>query len=246
MTLSDTLRSFWWRALAFLRVPGASFSIRSELETVRAIGERHGSIARYGDGELMIMLGRGIYFQEYDPALARRLRAILRQPSRQFLVGLPPFDTMSITKEFWRKEWRRFRRLFSYLVLDGAEYHSTALSRPASVANWQPEEFYAAFTALWKGRELVLIHNHPAVAEHPLFREAKSVHHVPCLAEHAFREYPALLERAARFLDLPDVLFLIAAGPTACLLAWDLAGRGAQALDVGHLASAYDEYTQKK
>src|SRR6266702_1356881 len=128
MTLSDSLRSLWWRGLAILRVPGASFTIRSEWDTLRAIGERRASIARYGDGELMIMLGKGIYFQEYDPELARRLREILRQPSPQFLVGLPPFDTMSITKEYWRKQWQRFRRLFSYLVRNGAEYHSTALS----------------------------------------------------------------------------------------------------------------------
>jgi hypothetical protein len=246
MTLSDALRSLWLRGLAMLRVPGATCTIRSEWDTLRAIADRRASIARYGDGELMIMLGKGIYFQEYDPELARRLRAIVLEPSQQFLVGLPPFDTMSITKAFWRKEWQRYRRLFSHLVRNGAEYHSTALSRPASVANWEPKEFYAAFAALWKDRDLVLIHNNAATAEHPLFRDAKCVHYVSCLPEHAFREYPALLERASKFLHLPDVLFLIAAGPTACLLAWDLAQSGAQSLDVGHLTSAYDEFAQTK
>ena len=58
--------------------------------------------------------------------------------------------------------------------------------------------------------------------------------------------YDDLLSRASSHLGLPDVLYLIAAGPTACLLAWDLAQRGAQALDVGHLTSAYDEFAQKK
>ena len=121
MTPADRLRSYWWQGLAALRVPGARFSVRSEWDTLRAIGERRASIARYGDGELMIMLGYGIYFQEYDPVLARRMREIIRQPSPQFLVGLPPFGAMSITKDAWKKRWERYRRLFSPLVRGGAE-----------------------------------------------------------------------------------------------------------------------------
>jgi hypothetical protein len=245
MTLSDSLRSFWWRALAALHVPGARFEVQTEWDTLRAIGERRASIARYGDGELMIMLGYGIYFQEYDPELARRLRHIIRRPRPDFLIGLPPFETMSITKEVWKKRWQRFRRLFSYLVRDGAEYHSTALSRPASVGNREPEEYYRVFSSLWAGRDLVLVHNTAATVEHPMFRQARSVRHVACPPEHAFRDYAGLLERTSAFLTTPDVLFLIAAGPTACVLAWDLAERGVQALDVGHLTSAYDEYVRR-
>jgi glycosyltransferase family protein len=246
MTWADSLRSLWWRGLAALHFPGAAFSVQGEWETLCTIGERRASIARYGDGELMIMLGYGIYFQEYDPELARRLREILRCPSRQFLIGLPPFETMSITKAVWRKRWQRYRRLFSYLVSGGVEYHSTALSRPASVGNREPAEYYQAFAALWADRAVVLVHNTAATVEHPIFRGARSVRHVACPPEHAFREYAALLDRASAHLSSPDVLFVISAGPTACVLAWDLAQRGAQALDVGHLTSAYDEYSLKQ
>jgi hypothetical protein len=245
MTLSDSVRSFWWQGLAALHFPGAKFKVRTEWDTLRAIAERRASIARYGDGELMIMLGYGIYFQEYDPELAGRLRQIVRRPRPDFLVGLPPFETMSITKEAWRKQWQRFRRLFSYLVRDGGEYFSTALSRPASVGNCEPEEYYRVFSSLWEGRDLVLVHNTAATAEHPIFRNARSVRYVACPPEHAFRDYAGLLERTSAFASMPDVLFLIAAGPTACVLAWDLAQRGAQALDVGHLTSAYDEHSRK-
>ena len=193
----------------------------------------------------MIMIGYGIYFQEYDPVLARRLREIIRCPSQQFLVGLPPFDTMSITKASWKKQWERFRRFFSHLVRDGAVYYSTSLSRPASVGNFQPQEYYQAFTSLWENRDLVLVHNSAEAVHHPMFRGARSVRHVLCPSEHAFRQYSTLLEQSSVHLTSPDVIFLIAAGPTACVLAWDLAQRGAQALDVGHLTSAYDEYHKK-
>jgi len=38
------------------------------------------------------------------------------------------------------------------------------------------------------------------------------------------------------------LLCLIAAGPTACVLAADLSARGYQALDIGHLTNCYLEY----
>lgn len=246
MTPGDCLLSFWWRLKAALRLPGAHIRVETEEETLRAILERRASIARFGDGELMGMLGYGIYFQEYHPVLARRMREIIRQPSERFFVALPPFDTMSITKASWKKAWARYRLLFSYLVRKDAKYYSTAISRPGSVGNFTAEAYYQSMSRLWENRDVVLVHNTPATAQHPLFRNARSVQHVACPPEHAFREYDDLLARASAHLGSPDVLYLVAAGPTACLLVWDLAQRGAQALDVGHLTSAYDEFAQKR
>jgi hypothetical protein len=245
MTLSDYVRSFWWQGLAALRIPGPVIKVRNERDTLRDIGERRASIARFGDGELMIMLGYGIYFQEYDPELARRLRIILRSPTRQFLVGVPNFDAHNIKIDSRKAIWERYRRLFSHLVNPAAEYHSSAVSRPNTVVGLDLAAHYRNFAAVWAGRDVVLVH-HAAITGHALFREARSVRHVPCLAEHAFREYPALLERAAVLFDNENTIFVIAAGPAAGVLAWDLAQRGAQALDVGHLTSAYDEFMQKQ
>ena len=42
--------------------------------------------------------------------------------------------------------------------------------------------------------------------------------------------------------ESPDKLFLLSAGPTATILAYDLAQRGYQALDIGHLPNCYDQY----
>ena len=53
------------RALAALRLSGASMRVISERETLDAIRERRASIARYGDGELEIMIGGGIHFHPF-------------------------------------------------------------------------------------------------------------------------------------------------------------------------------------
>jgi hypothetical protein len=241
--VADRARSYWLQALASLRVPGASVHVIGERETLQAICERRASIARNGDGEMEIMLGRSIYFQEYDPTLSSRLRVILRSATPQFLVGIPNFDSHHITRESKRRNWERYRRLFSHVIDPALEYHSTAVSRPGSVVGLEQAEHYRKFASIWSGREVVLVH-HADVSTHPLFAGARRVHFVACLGEHAFRDYPALLQRARAFVHLPDVVFAIAAGPTAGVLAWDLAQSGVQALDVGHLTRAYDEFFQ--
>ena len=241
----DFVRGCGLQALAALRIPGAPLRVINEWATLRALRERGASLARYGDGELEIMLGHDIYFQEYDPQLARRLRQILRAASEKFLVGIPNFPALQIKTSARRRNWKRYRCMFSHLVRRGAEYHSAFVSRPGGIAGLESAEYFRTFESLWAGRDVVLVHNSADTAGHPLLRQARSIRHVPCPAQQAFRQYPALFEQAAAFLNTPGVLYLIAAGPTAGVLAWDLAQRGAQALDIGHLTNACDEFLKK-
>jgi hypothetical protein len=245
VTLSDFVRGVGLQALAALRIPGVPLRVVDEWKTLGTLGEQRASFARYGDGELEIMIGRGISFQEYHPELARRLRAILRAATPQFLIGIPNFAALQIKSAERKRRWERYRCMFSHLVRRDAPYHSAFVSRPAAIG-LESVEYFRTFESLWTGRDVVLVHNSAAVASHPLFREARSVRHVACAAQHAFREYPALLERATAFHATPGILFLIAAGPTAGVLAWDLAQRGAQALDIGHLTNTYDEFLGKQ
>jgi len=174
------------------------------------------------------------------------LRQILRAPGRDFLVGIPNFDALQIKTQSRKGSWLRYRRMFSHLVRRGAEYHSAFVSRPASIVGLESAEYFGEWESVWAGREIVVVHHAEATAGHYLFRSAKAVNFVLCPAKNAFREYDKVLESAAQHSNRPDVLFLIAAGPTAGLLAWDLAARGAQALDIGHLTAAYDEFAHKQ
>jgi glycosyltransferase family protein len=242
----DLFRNYRTRALAALHVPGAAMRVISERETLDALRERGASIARYGDGELEIMIGGGIYFQEYDSELARRLHQILREPRANFLIGIPNFAGLQIKTQSRQESWRRYRRMYSHLVRRGAEYHSAFISRPASIVGLESAEYFQAWQTLWAGREVVVVHHSATTIEHTLFSPARHVHFIPCPAQHAFREYAAVLEQASIHCSKSGVLFLIAAGPTAGVLAWDLAERGGQALDIGHLTAAYDEFINKR
>jgi hypothetical protein len=194
---------------------------------------------------LEIIIGRDIHFQEYHPLLARRLREVLRAASDNFLVGIPNFDALQIKTAARKRNWERYRLMFSHLIRRGAEYHSAFVSRPASVVGLESAEYFRSFEPLWDGRDVVLVHNNADTVRHPLLSRARSLHHVACPPRNAFDHYDALLAESSAHLK-SDVLFLIAAGPTAGVLAWDLAQRGAQALDIGHLTNAYDEFLRKQ
>jgi glycosyltransferase family protein len=246
VALPDLVRSVGLQALAALGIHGAPLRVVGERETLRALCERRASLARYGDGELEIMIGRDIHFQEYHPRLARRLREVLQAASRKFLVGVPNFDALQIKTASRKRNWERYRLMFSHLIRRDAEYHSAFVSRPASVVGLESAEYFQAFAPLWEGRDVVLVHHDAKTVKHPLLSRARSSHHVACPPRNAFDQYDALLAETSARLRTPDVLFLIAAGPTAGVLAWDLAQRGAQALDIGHLTNAYDEFLRKQ
>ena len=60
-------------------------------------------------------------------------------------------------------------------------------------------------------------------------------------AEHAFDRYDDLYKEASDFLEKNcDYLTLIALGPTATVLAYDIALKGFQALDIGHIDIEYE------
>src|SRR3954469_12628604 len=107
MAFREMFQNYSTRALAALRIPGAPLRVIGEKQTLAVIRERRASIARFGDGELEIMIGGGIYFQQQDPELARRLRGILRSPRPNFLIGIPNFDALQIKTQGRKGSWQR-------------------------------------------------------------------------------------------------------------------------------------------
>src|SRR5688500_11757912 len=123
VTVPDFVRGCGLQVLAALRLPGASLRVADEWTTLRALHERRASLARFGDGEMVTVVGRGSYCQESRPALARRLRVILRAPSRTVLVGIPHFSALEIKTGSRKRGWERYRCMYSHLIRRDAEYH---------------------------------------------------------------------------------------------------------------------------
>ncbi|MBE6460007.1 MAG: DUF1792 domain-containing protein [Alphaproteobacteria bacterium] len=214
--------------------------VYSCLETVEKLISG-ASICRYGDGEFTVMRGGGIYYQNANPVLAKRLAEILSvQSTDKLLVAITGFQAMpSIDTpiHFWHRYWANgWAKLKSYFKRD--EYYNSFVSR-ASVFFTVPVE---KIRQIWASRDVVFVVGRGSrfVMEPRLFDNIRSHNFIYVEPQNAFNEYDKILKACAEYSK--DTLFFISAGPTATVLAYDLANLGYQALDLGHLPNCYAEY----
>ena len=72
--------------LKFLPLP----TVKSIDESLDFIRENHSSVIRFGDGEINLIAGHSIAYQDYHPELARTLRELVgMNSSEKLLVCLP-------------------------------------------------------------------------------------------------------------------------------------------------------------
>ena len=78
-------------------------------ETLDYILENQSSVARFGDGEIFLISGQGIVYQEYREELARRLKEILFvQSSPKLVVCMTDvftnsYDYNQTSQDFWKQ-----------------------------------------------------------------------------------------------------------------------------------------------
>ena len=220
-------------------------------KTLDEIIQHKKSISRFSDGEFYIIIGRGINFQEKDSKLSRRLFQIIKNnnKNKNLLVRID-FTYKKKKLDLYRKSssdhWIRFFRSqrFKLLkLLDKSKiYYSSDITR-----------FYHRFKdksnvpkhikklkKIWEGRDILIVEGEKSRngIGNDLFNNTKSIKRIICPAKHAFRVYDKILN-AILTVD-KKYLVLIALGPTASVLAYDLSNLGYQAIDIGHTDIQYE------
>lgn len=228
--------------------------IRSSEEAIEEILQNKKSLVRFGDGEFATMEGqiRAKFQTEVDQRLAERLYQVLRNKEEGVITAIA--DNYGNLDEYTVNSQREIRAYMApevreshmRLLLPGKVYYNAYLSRPyAMYADKEPEKIREKFLrlrCLWEKRDCVFIEGEKTRmgVGNDLFDNAKSIVRILAPAQNAFRVYEALFAAAKQCRK--DVLFLIALGPAATVLAYDLAMAGYQALDIGHLDLEYEWY----
>ncbi len=222
--------------------------IKSVEETYEKILTDHVSVSRFGDGEFKWMADfPQNTFQNPSKEMQQRLIEISKSDLENHIVCLS--DTFGDLKqfnaygrEFWgcfmgmyRKKWMRFLK-------PGKVYYNTNMTRPyMDYVDKSPCAMrFAMLKKIWQDRKVVLIEGEKSRlgVGNDLFSTAASVQRILAPATNAFDKYKELLTRACQLEK--DTLILIALGPTATILAYDLAKCGYQALDIGHVDVEYE------
>ncbi len=246
--LKAKIIAFYWLVFDFFysRVTKKPI-VASVEETIDTIAKNNCSIARYGDGEIKLVAGRDISFQKATPFAVSKLREVLSSDVEGMLVGIADiFGDRSRYNEkandYWKKHLHRFRKVWYRYLIKGKKYYNASMTRQYIALNDRSQGvgIYNSMKKIWEGKNVVFIEGEKSRmgVGNDLFTDAKSIKRIIGPATQAFSKYDEILNEALR--QEKDVLFLIALGPAATGLAYDLHMKGYQAVDIGHVDVEYE------
>ncbi len=205
--------------------------VRSEEETLQRV-LAGASLARFGDGEFKHCSDKANVSQSADRKLGDRLRGILKE-SGSCMVGIPNLNPAAMQRMDDQKRtfWEPFRRSAAPLLEPGRVYASAFISRPDSAPQINTPAYWTAIESLWHTTDVTLVRGSTKGLTSEDLEGAGTVTEIICPRQHAFAEYEDILARIGR-----PKRALLCLGPTATVLAVDLAARGVHAIDLGHIA----------
>ena len=222
--------------------------ILSPEETLEEIIKNNKSISRFGDGELSFIFGNGINFQTFNKNLSKRLYNVLKSNEEGLLIGLPNalnFEYLNKYKDFSKKIWINWieKNKFNLMILNKEKiYYSTQISRfyIDYKDNSGVTDYIKKLKRIWEQKDILIIEGQYSRLGigNDLFNNTKSIKRIICPSKNAFNVYDKILNEALK-ID-KKILILIALGPTATILSYDLYKAGYHVIDIGHVDIEYE------
>lgn len=226
--------------------------VKTRVETLQELINTNKSIARYGDGEFNLLYGEDLPFQKYSGDLQKKLQEILLSNDENIMVTIPDvFKTLKMYNSFASYFWRKFvvnnrEKIYKSINLE-KQYYDTEVSRPYMDLADKTKvcEYFEDFKKVWKDKDIIFVEGKMSRlgVGNNLFSNAKSIKRIICPAKDAYSAYNKILEACKKISK--DSLVIIALGPTATVLAYDLSKLNYRALDLGHIDIEYEWFLKK-
>lgn len=228
--------------------------IMNSYKTLKYIQKHNCSIARYGDGEFdNILMTRDLGFQQSSDILSKKLQKVLENKNPNLLICIPKcFNTIKDcnehSAEFWI-EWGKknnhhkeivnmIRSHTGYIY----KFGDAQFTRPYIdwKTNKRAQVIFKQLKELWKDRDILIVEGEQTRLGigNDLFSDVRSISRILAPAKNAFDYYEDIKKSIKS--NYKKQLILIALGPTATVLASDLADQGIQAIDIGHIDIEYE------
>lgn len=233
-------------------------SVYSIEETLNHILISNCSVTRYGDGEIKWIYNlKQNSFQNNNDSMSRKLKEILvkRRTNRNVIICIPEFfngvsqfnNSASLYyKKHLLKDGKFWRRLLDY----HCKYYNADITRPYIdyKDKDRSENIFGTWKKIFKDRNILMVEggNTRFGVGNDLLNDAKSVKRIICPSQNAFNKYTNIKEsiiEASKSIN--DPLVLIALGPTATILSYDLSEYNLQAIDIGHTDLEYEWYLRR-
>lgn len=224
--------------------------IRSSNDLLQKIIAKECSLCRFGDGEFELIRGKKrSFFQQVNQELSFRLGEVLKSKEENTIIAIANnFGNLACYTEEAADAIREYlsegtRAEIMDLLDEQRTYYDAYVSRPYMIYKDKAhaKKIFTLFKKVWNNRRLLIVegsYTRTGVGN-DLFFGADSVRRIICPNTNAFDYYERILKTVLRNIHEGD-LVLIALGPTATVLAFDLAKQGIQALDIGQLDNEYE------
>lgn len=229
-------------------------SVLSDNEVIKKIIEEKISISRFGDGEIKwIMQVPQQSFEKESKELSERLEMVLRSKNDKILVCIPDvFDNLNkyrySSRRFWRVYMGKYRSIWFDYIDSGQKYGNSLLTRPymSYKDKGNSVQKFKNIKKIWNQRNIIIIEGEKTFfgVNNDLLDNVNSIKRIICPATNSFSKYDAILNKTCLHANKED-LILIALGPTATVLAYDLSNLGYQALDLGHIDIEYEWFLKR-
>lgn len=219
-------------------------------ETIVYIINRRSSVCRYGDGEFNAIDGAGLGFQISDTNLSEKLLYILKNPQKNCLICLPgilqDFGEYDLEKRFFWGKLLSKKRCHWYTMLNPHYLYGNADITRCYMGlrdKSKAKGYFHLMKSVWNNRSILLVEGEKSRLGigNDLFANAESVRRILCPAINAFEEFDRIVACVIKHA-IPTDLILIALGPTATVLAYELSQKGYQAIDIGNIDNEYEWY----
>lgn len=236
-------------------------NILSNNDTIDLVLEKKLSVARYGDGEFNMMLGKAkdIRFQTASAELSKKLRSVFLHPTPNVLICIPKvFDWKDRllmnrnARKFWSRYLNKQSSVFFELISGKTYYGNALLSRPyidylkTDYHYKRSAQYFSKIKTLWDSKKVLIVEGELTRfgVGNTLLDNALEVKRILCPAENCWSCVSEILKTTLTVSDNFD-LVILALGPTATVLANDLAEHNIQALELGHLDIEYEWFLQR-
>lgn len=214
-------------------------------ETIEMFARDEKSCGRFGDGEIEILRGESIKFQEADVELAKRLKEILMldENKTDFLVCIPDiFHGLDFCKkeayDYHYNHLIRNYKIWYNSINHKRVYYNTFSSRFYSLFADKSHcpEMITCWKKIWEQKKVLFVEGEFSRlgVGNTLFDNVGEIKRILCPSQNAWRCYGDILKEVLSRSQESD-LVLVALGPTATVLCYDLYENGIKALDIGHL-----------
>ena len=231
-----------------MRIRMGTPKIMSMDETMDYIIEYHCSVSRFGDGELKLAIGEDISFQKCSKELQRRLCEILKSDNDKCLICVPDYFRGAKWMKYDSQEfmWRRvadYREKWTSVIDTNRLYGNASVSR--CYYDWKDKfrckNWFDKMKLIWNNQDVVFIEGEQSRLgyHNDLFDNAKSIKRILCPKTDAYDCYENILKASCENID-KNSLVLIALGPAATVLAYDMSLLGYQSIDIGHIDIEYE------